>query len=154
MIIQHNDWVLLADGRKALFLVNKGDAELLNLEVIRVMEHENPSTHDQGTDRPGRVNASADIRRSAYQQTDWHQLEEARFAKDIAEALYKAAHQDRFRRLIVAAPPTALGDLRKAFHKEVSDRIAAELNQDLTNLTIDRVEQHMINISSNQSERA
>jgi protein required for attachment to host cells len=153
MHIHHNDWVLIADGRKALFLVNKGDAELPNLETLRVMEQENPATSEQGTERPGRTHASAGTARSAYEQTDWHQIEETRFAKELAETLYTAAHKGRFKRLIVVAPPTALGDLRKAFHQEVRGRIAAEVNQDLTNMSIDRIEHHLAQLTSPHPEK-
>ena len=33
----HNIWVLIADGEKALFLRNEGDAEYPNLQVVREM---------------------------------------------------------------------------------------------------------------------
>jgi protein required for attachment to host cells len=47
--------VFVGDGQKALFLRNTGDATLLNLTTAQVLTDENPPTHEQGTDRPGRA---------------------------------------------------------------------------------------------------
>ncbi|KAF0128847.1 MAG: protein required for attachment to host cells-like protein [Xanthobacteraceae bacterium] len=132
--------VFVGDGAKALFLRNKGDAGLVNLVVERIFEQENPATHDQGTDRPGRSFSSAGTHRSAMEQTDWHQLAEDRFVGEVADALYKQAHAGRFETLIVVAPPKVLGNLRKAFHKEVSDRVSAEVPKDLTKHPVHDIE--------------
>lgn len=51
--LKHDTWVLVADGEKALFLRNEGDAEYPNLEVVREMHDDNPPTREQGTDQPG-----------------------------------------------------------------------------------------------------
>lgn len=138
--IEHDAWVLVGDGEKALVFRNEGDADYPNLQVVRVLEHENPLTRDQGADAPGRYIDGLGPNRSAVEATDWHRLEKHRFAKEIAEAMYKAAHSGRFSQLIVAAPPMTLGDLRKAFHKEVASRIVAELDKTLTGHPPDQIE--------------
>ena len=124
--------VLVGDGRKALFLRNKGTPLHANLVTERVLEQHNPPTREQGSDRPGRTHSSDGVSRSALEQTDWHQLAEDRFAAEIAEALYRSRHTHRFEHLIVVAPPKVLGNLRAAFHKEVASRIVAEVPKDLT----------------------
>ena len=53
--IPHNALVFVGDGRKALFLRNEGDETFPDLQTEKVFEDENPSSHEQGTDRPGRV---------------------------------------------------------------------------------------------------
>ncbi|MEQ8344940.1 MAG: host attachment family protein [Sneathiellaceae bacterium] len=133
MQIPANALILVGDGEKALFLRNRGDEAQANLQVERVLEHENPPTHAQGTDRPGRFNDGPTVSRSAVDNADWHALEKTRFAAEIAEALYKAAHAGRYDKLIIVAPPKTLGDLRKALHKEVSGRVIGEIDKDLTN---------------------
>ncbi|MGC1559740.1 MAG: host attachment protein, partial [Bradyrhizobium sp.] len=86
--IPHNALVFVGDGRKALFLRNEGDETFPNLRTEKVFEDENPSSHEQGTDRPGRVAESAATgRRSAVEPTDWHQIEEHRFARRVAAAM-------------------------------------------------------------------
>jgi protein required for attachment to host cells len=124
--------LLVGDGRKALFLRNTGDSEHVELTTEQVLERDNPPTREQGTDRPGRLPGADGVSRSAVGETDWHQLTEDRFAEEIADALYRTAHADRYDKLIVVAPPKVLGHLRQAFHKEVTERIVAEVPKDLT----------------------
>ncbi len=140
LVIDHGAWVLVGDGRKALFFRNEGDATYPNLQVVEMLRQDNPPTHEQGTDRPGRSFSSTSPRRSGMEQTDWHQIEEHRFARTIADALHAAAQDGRFSKLIVVAPPITLGDLRKAFHKDVSSRIVAEIDKDLTKHASDQIE--------------
>lgn len=132
--------VVVGDGEKALFLRNKGGPEEIRLEVEHILGHDNPATHEQGTDKPGRAFASAGTARSAMEETDWHQLGEDRFAVDIADTLYRLAHANKFEALVVVAPPKVLGNLRKAFHKEVVDRITGELPKNLTSHPIPDIE--------------
>lgn len=139
--LEHDIWVVVADGEKALFLRNEGDAKYPNLEVFREVKEQNSATHDQGTDRPGRLNDGPSSHRSALEETDWHRVEKERFAKDIAERLYKSAHRGDFKRLIIVAPPLVMGEMRKELHKEVEDRVVGQVTKTLTGHTIDEIEQ-------------
>lgn len=132
MLIPSDTLVLVGDGRKALFLRNRGGAGHPDLFAERVMEQSNPPTRDQGTDRPGRYGGTDGVSKSAVEQTDWHQQAEDRFATDIADVLYKKAHAHDFEHLIVVAPPRSLGTMRSAFRKEVVQKITAEIPKDLT----------------------
>jgi len=153
MQIPHNAYVLVADGTKMLFFRNEGDADYPKLEVEAEREEENPKDSDQGTDSPGRTFSSAvgDPRtggygatigagRSAYEDTDFHQLQEDRFAAEAAELLKERALRNDFDSLVVVAPPKTLGELRKHYHKEVEKRLAGEVAKDLTNLPVDQIE--------------
>ncbi|HVW55329.1 MAG TPA: host attachment family protein [Rhizobiaceae bacterium] len=133
--LEHDIWVLVADGEKALFLRNEGDREYPNLQVVREMTEENPPTHEQGTDRPGRLSDGPSIHRSAVADTDWHKIAKERFADEIAARLYRMAHRGDFDRIILVAPPVVLGELRKKLHKEVGEKIAAEVPKELTGHT-------------------
>ena len=133
--------VVVADGEKALFLVNEGDADHPNLVVVREIEHPNPPTREQGSDRPGRYNDGPSVHRSAVEDTDWHRLEKERFAKELCDRLYRMAHAGRFQRLIVVAPPRILGEIRKDMHKEVAERVVKEVAKELTGHPVDRIEQ-------------
>jgi protein required for attachment to host cells len=132
--------VVVGDGEKALFLRNKGDPQAIKLEVEDILGHDNPATHEQGTDKPGRAFASVGTARSAMEETDWHRLGEERFAAEIAATLYRLAHANKFEALVVVAPPKVLGNLRKAFHKEVVDRITGEVPKDLTSHPLPDIE--------------
>jgi protein required for attachment to host cells len=130
--IPHDALILVGDGHKALFLRNRGSALQPDLVIERILEQDNPATREQGTDRPGRSTSSIGGARSAMEEADWHHIAKERFADEIARALYRRAHANVFDRLVVIAPPKILGQLRKAFHREVVDRIAAEIPRDLT----------------------
>ena len=132
--------VVVGDGQKALFLRNKGTPEEIKLEIENIIEHDNPASHEQGTDRPGRAFASAGTARSAMQETDWHQLGEDRFASQIAQTLYTLAHANKFEALVVVAPPKVLGVLRKELHKEVTNRITGELAKELASQYVPDIE--------------
>lgn len=123
--------VLLVDGKRARFLRNKGTALHVRLETEQLLEQDNPPTHEQGSDRPGRFLRADRVSRSSMEQTDWHQLAEDRFAVRLAHLLYRMAHAHEFKHLVIAAPPKTLGVLRSALHPEVTARILAQIPKDL-----------------------
>lgn len=140
MLIPNDTFIVVADGRKMLFFRNDGDAQHPNLVVERKREQDNPSGGDQGTDRPGRSFSSVGPGRSAYEETDFHQLEEDRFAAETAELLKKRALNNDFEKLIIVAPPKTLGELRKHYHKEVENRLIGEIDKSLTGHPVEEIE--------------
>ena len=107
---------------------------------MRKAEQENPPTREQAANRPGRMSDGPSGHRSAFDDTDWHELEKERFAKDLADILYKLAHKGRFERIVLVAPPAVLGDLRDDLHKEVRNKVVGEIPKTLTNHPIDEIE--------------
>lgn len=146
MQIPQGAYVLVADGQKMLFFRNEGDEAYPNLEVVSASEQKNPQTSDQGSDGPGRTFSSSGTMggrtggRSAYSNTDFHTLEETRFAVDAADMLKKRALANEFDKLLIVAPSTTLGELRKHYHKEVEARLIGEITKDLTNHPVDQIE--------------
>jgi protein required for attachment to host cells len=67
-------------------------------------------------------------------------LEETRFAEDAADMLKQRALANEFENLLIVAPPSTLGDLRKHYHKEVEKRLVGEIAKDLTNHPVDQIE--------------
>lgn len=141
--IPHEAFVFVGDGRKALFLRNAGDDKFPNLKTERVIVDTNPATHEQGTDAPGRTFASAAPSRSSYQETDWHELEEKGFARDVAALLAKIVRERKIKALIVVAPPKTLAELRNNLHPDVKGRIVAEVDKDFTNLPVYEIEKRL-----------
>lgn len=145
MHLPHNSVVLVADGRKMLFLRNEGDAEFPNLVVEKAQEQANPATRDQATDSAGRASSPQGGVQSSVEPTDFHQIEEDRFAADAADFLKIGALKNDYDSLIVIAPPKTLGELRKHYHKEVSSRLKGELDKDLTGHPIKDIEKALKN---------
>jgi len=148
--LDHGTWVVVADGEKYLLLHNKGDRDFLHLEVIDQENSPNAPARELSTDRPGRqhdakrdLGGSGNVAAwgtSAMEETDWHRVEEARFAKHVAEKLGQLAAAGRFDRLVVIADPRSLGEFRSACDASLKARIVAEIDKDLTNLPLDKME--------------
>lgn len=141
--VPHNAYVFVGDGRKALVLRNEGDAQYLDLKTERVFTDDNPPTHEQGTERPGRAHSSVGPGRSSVTQTDWHDLEEHKFTHEVAATLERIVRDRKIEHLIIVAPPRALADLRKAFHADVKKKIVAEIDKDLTKHPVYDIEKHL-----------
>lgn len=138
-------WVVVADGEKAMIFVNDDTPEQPFLNILSKNILDNPPTREQAANRPGRMQdrGAGGAQRSAMSDTDWHQFEKERFAKDFAGALNKAAMKNSFDHLVLFAPPQALGNLRKELHKEVQSRLVLTVGSDLTNHPVDEIESHL-----------
>ncbi len=141
--IPHNAYVFVGDGRKALFLRNDGDAMFPNLKTEQVMTNDNPPTREQGTDKPGRSFSSVGARRSSMEPTDWHEIEEQRFAHDVADALVRLVREQEVPALVIAAPPRTLAELRRTLHADVTKLIIAEIDKDLTHQPVYDIEKRL-----------
>jgi protein required for attachment to host cells len=133
-------WVVVCDGAKSLIFQNDGDATLPNLILIEHLEQRQPLTHSLGVERPGRVFQSHGGARSAVEQTDWHAQNEASFLERVAARLDHAAQEHSFKHLVVAAPPRALGVLRKKMTPEVRALVLKEIDKDMAQLTTREIE--------------
>ena len=141
--VRSGEWVVVCDGAKALILENVGDATFPNLKTKEVHEQPDQKTHEQGTDAPGRSINSNGSRRSAMEQTDWHDQAEQRFLIDLAKRLDSAIATDEAKSLIVIAPPRALGVLRQAYTGAVRDAVRAEIDKDYVKMPVHQIERHL-----------
>lgn len=146
VVVHNGAWVLVGDGRKALFFINKGSRDLLDLRVVETRIDENPATRDQGTDRPGRAFASVGGARSAVGDTDWHEVEEERFARAIAERINAGAEANEFSEIVIVAPPRTLGEIRKDLSKTAQSKVAGELGKDLTRHPLADIEKALTHV--------
>lgn len=144
MQIPANACVVVADGRKMLFFRNEGDAAYPNLVVETAQERINPADRDQKTDKAGRASSPQGAAHGSMEEVDFHQQEEDRFAADTANLLKQRALANDFEALIIVAPPKTLGEMRKHYHKEVSQRLIGELDKDLTGHPVPDIEQALI----------
>ena len=145
LAVPHDAVVFVGDGRKALILRNHGDEKFPNLRQVRVLADDNPPTHEQGSDKPGRAFARAGgERRSAVEATDWHDIEERRFARAAAAALQEVIRDSKVKALVIAAPPRTLAVLRQELHADVRKHVIAELDKDLTKEPIHEIERHLV----------
>lgn len=138
--LKNGTLVVVTDSEKALFMVNLTDGEDPNFDVVRVDEEANPPDREQKANRKGMNQESSAPGVRSYDETDFHELQKERFASDLAEKLYKMAHAGRFELLVIVASPQVLGVLRNEMHKEVSDKVVAEIPKTLTGHPRDEIE--------------
>ena len=146
--------VVVTDSEKALFLVNRTDDENPYLEVMDKETEENPPDREQTANRRGRQSESTGPRTYAYDETDFHELQKERFASDLADRLYEMAHRGAYDRLVLVASPQVLGVVRDEMHKEVADKVVAEIDKTLTNHPLDELEKVVIESLRAQDEAA
>ena len=138
--IAQGDWIVVCDGAKALVLENIGDAVFPNLKTKEVYEQDSAKTHEQGTDAPGRAIQSVGARRSAMEQTDWHDQAEQAFLQDLAARLDAAVNAGETKAVTIVAPPRALGVLRKAYSPRLHQALRAEIDKDLVKKPVHEIE--------------
>jgi protein required for attachment to host cells len=143
LLIQHDEWVVVCDGTKALVLVNTGDAKFPNLKTVEVFEQKALATHEIGSDAPGRSHSSLGHGRSSVEQTDWHDQAERAFLAQLVKHLDASLAAGKVKSLIVVAPPRALGVLRPAYTHALRAAVRAELDKDFVKLPIYQIEKHL-----------
>jgi protein required for attachment to host cells len=141
--IQQGEWVVVCDGAKALVLENVGDEVFPNLKTKEVYEHDDPPTHEQGTDAPGRAFGSVGTARSAMEQTDWHEQAERRFLEKLAARLDAGVLAGETKSIVLAAPPRALGVIRRLYSPGLRRALRAEIDKDLVKLPVHEIEKHL-----------
>ena len=126
-------WIVVADGARARILLHEGVGKGLSQVPGLEMTTDHQPTREIGSDRPGRTHDRMGPGRHAMEpRADWHRQEKAQFAKSIAERLAAELDRRSFDRLILIAPPTAMGDLRAALDDRTHALVAGEITKDLT----------------------
>ena len=144
MPLANNALVLVTDGRKTLFFRNHGDVNQIDLRTEAHDERTDASDGEMKTDAPGSTQQSSGSGRSTYEETDFHQLEEDRWAKHAAEDVNTRALANDFEALAIIAPPKTLGELRKKLHKEAARRVVCEIAKEMTGHTIADIEKLIV----------
>lgn len=139
MKIEHGTLVMVADGAQFLVFRNEGDEKFVVLETLSHGEQDNPASHEQGSDAPGRTHSSTGESRSSYSETDWHQQSEADFARHAAGVLEQSAAAHPEYGIVVIAAPRTLGTLRQHYGRATGKRLISEIDKDLVGHTTDDV---------------
>jgi protein required for attachment to host cells len=144
MAIPHGALVLVADGKKVLWLRNQGDSELIDLRTESHDRRDDPMDREIKTDAPGTQGQRWGDGRPAMDEVDFHQQGEDRWIKDAAEEVNRRALSNDFDALAVIIPPKALGEFRKKLHKEAERRIVLTVNKEMTDRPIPDIEELLV----------
>ena len=146
MPLANNALVLVTDGRKTLFFRNHGDANQIDLRTEAHDQREDAADSELKTDLAGTAAPfSTAIGRPSYDETDYHQQEEDRWAKQAADEVNRRALSNDFDSLAVVAPPKTLGAFRKNLHKEAARRVVCEIPKEMTGHPIPDIEALIVN---------
>jgi protein required for attachment to host cells len=136
-------WILIADGAQARVLENGGPGKGLTPVKGLSFEQEPLKNQDIVTDRQGRSFSSVGSGRSAYEpEVSPVDQREQRFVARVAEELDEHHRNGDFDRLVIAADPTSLGNIRSVLSKQVQEAVVAELPKDLTNIPMPKLSSH------------
>ncbi len=124
--VPHKALVVVADGVGARFFRNGGNALHIALSA-------------EGEFKPSNLNDEGASGAQPSEQSP-HEGDEATFAKQLAKELYRRAHSGDFAALVLIADPQTLGQIRPLLHKEVLQRLTAELGKTLTRAPISDIQ--------------
>lgn len=116
--IPNNALVVVADGAGARFFRNSGQGNNVSLKAEGEFKPSN-LLNEGGSGMPPE---------SSSKEND-----EATFAKQLGNELYRRAHSGDFAALVLIADPQTLGQIRPTLHKEVKERMICEIGKTFTN---------------------
>jgi len=117
--------VVVADGHQAILFRARSTNEKLSLSEEARLTPKNLDEDGPSGSRPE-------------EQTP-RQTDEATFAKQLADGLFRRKDGNDFQHLILAAAPQTLGQLRDTMHKTVSESIILSLDKELTNHSVGEI---------------
>jgi protein required for attachment to host cells len=74
---------------------------------------------------------------------NWHELEQAEFARTLTDRLNRLALEDRFDAIVIAADPETLGQMRESYHDGLLERLVAEIDKNYTHAPIPEIERRL-----------
>jgi protein required for attachment to host cells len=136
-------WILVADGKRGLILSHDGPGHGVVAVPGMKFETELHPSRDIVSDKPGRVQESAYSGRHSVEPVDYHRVEKGHFAQELAKRLDAALEQGKCQRLVLVAPPRALGDLRQALAPKSRNAVTGEIDKDLTQAKLPEIAKHL-----------
>ncbi|EHS53396.1 Host attachment protein [Rhizobium sp. PDO1-076] len=128
MQLPQNTVVAIADGEKLSLFQNEGNATNVKLRAMPAAEVDG-STISSGSRHPS----------SSANPDDSQQTEDG-FSVGVANMLNKQVLDGHIKSLVIIAAPRTLGEMRKNYHKSLSEVLVGELDKDLTGHTIQDIE--------------
>lgn len=137
-------WVAVLDHQRLQVYRTEPPRWRLLREEDPAREQPLPRSSEIISDREGRSFDSLGGQRHAMQpHSDPREIEARRFLASIATDLLQAKRAGRYQRLVIVAPPKAMGELRGLLPAELAEVVAAELTEDLTRMPLKELEGHL-----------
>jgi len=133
-------WFLVGDASRAFLLQGFNH----NTPIL-VKEFDHPAGREHGrdlvTDAEGRSHNSAGVGGGMTYSPRHNpkENEQAHFVKELADFLADGSSRQSYQELVLVAPPQFLGSLRDALDPQVTKKIKASLDKDLTSLSLTEI---------------
>jgi protein required for attachment to host cells len=128
MNLPQNTVVAVADGEKLSLFRNDGDAATVNLTALP-----DPAIDSSKISSGARHSSSS-------ANPDDSQQDEDGFGAGVTEMLNKQVLEGKIKSLVIIAAPRTLGEMRKGYHKSLSEVLIGELDKDLTGHSVQDIE--------------
>ncbi len=128
MQLPQNTVIAVADGEKLSLFQNNGDAQNPKLKAME-SDVIDDSVISSGARHPS----------SAANPDDSQQNEDA-FGSGVISMLNSHVLSGKIKSLVIIASPRTLGEMRKGYHKSLSEVLIGELDKDLTGHSIQDIE--------------
>ena len=145
-------WVMVADGGAARVYRTTGEtgAHQRQLELVpggafSRLDHAQLGPHSsENSPRSARDSGHGASRQTPAAREATKRRAEEEFIATVLAWIGKPEHLAAFERLIIAAPPRTLGEIRAALSPALKERIHGEIHGDLTKLPIKELEQRVL----------
>ena len=139
-------WIF-ADGAHAWLFSNSGPGKGIEAVQGGVINGDHRPDHELVRDGLGRSfessGSAGDMRHAIEPRVDPHRELKRTFAHELADMLDQRLTEKAYDRLVIVAPPKALGDLRAALSAHVKPLVYAELNKDLVKTPTAELPNHL-----------
>jgi protein required for attachment to host cells len=137
-------WIVVADHQRARVLMNGGPGRGLQPVAGMHLQSRLKAGRDIVADRPGRSFESRGRMRHAVEpRIDPHRQAAERFVVKVVESLAAASRKGHYDRLVLVAPPRALGEFRKHMPASVKKKLIGEVGEDLTKAPTAALSRHV-----------
>lgn len=137
-------WIVVADHQRARVLMNGGPGRGLQPVAGMDLQTRVKAGRDIVTDRPGRSFESRGGARHAVQpRIDPHRQAAERFVMTVVKSLAAANRNGDYDRLVLIAPPRALGEFRRHLPASVRKKLIGEVSEDLTKAPTAALSRHV-----------
>jgi protein required for attachment to host cells len=139
--------ILVVNGTKARFFFNEGPNRGLKPRPDLDMTQPPLHARDIQADKPGRSFDSGGQGRHAMEYpTEPERVAERRFLGEVLVRLEELDRDGAFDRLVLAAPPRVLGDLRQLLPRGLASKVYADVNKDLTHFADQDLPDHLADV--------
>jgi protein required for attachment to host cells len=137
-------WLLTVDGAKAQIYVIAPDTFRPTALRDGAFKQSNRPSRAIVSDGPGHRGHTGSGRRHALSlRSDPHVQAETNFVKAVTSHVNAAARDKRFDRLIIAAPPKAIKDVRSNLNATTQKKVALEITHEWTKLGVREIERRL-----------